>query len=309
MNMKKRPVKIIFMIICLLSLLGSFSMAETLRGQELFLTSADSGYKVIVPHFIEVKTVDIDLPGKTSEDKVIVMETPQKNSEGEYPVFEIVTVDPKAYSVDSSPETHSGDQIGSFNGNLSDGRIVYTLENNLAELNKETVLVLDFQVKDKEGSTVFNSSGLNFMFTDETTALPTASEVLVDGEKIAFEAYNIKGYNYFKLRDLAMAVNGTKKQFQVGWDGKNNKIKLTTDASYTATGGELTVSASHAKKETAPTASKLYINSKELQLTAYNIDGYNYFKLRDIAQAFDFAVTWNGNLNRVGIETQSGYTE
>jgi len=39
------------------------------------------------------------------------------------------------------------------------------------------------------------------------TVNPTTSKVLVNGKIVEFEAYNINGYNYFKLRDLAQAVN------------------------------------------------------------------------------------------------------
>ena len=44
------------------------------------------------------------------------------------------------------------------------------------------------------------------------------------GEKKAFDAYNIEGSNYFKLRDLAYVLNGTDKQFEVGWDAAANAI-------------------------------------------------------------------------------------
>ena len=50
------------------------------------------------------------------------------------------------------------------------------------------------------------------------TAMPTASAVLVDGQSIIFGAYIIAGYNYFKLRDLALQLNGTPKQFAAGWN-------------------------------------------------------------------------------------------
>ena len=55
------------------------------------------------------------------------------------------------------------------------------------------------------------------------TANPTASTVLVDGENVAFDAYNIADNNYFKLRDLAFTLSGTAKQFEVGWDGASLK--------------------------------------------------------------------------------------
>ena len=60
------------------------------------------------------------------------------------------------------------------------------------------------------------------------TATPTSSTVLVDGQAISFDAYNIEGNNYFKLRDLAYVLSGTDKQFEVSWDSKENTIWLTS---------------------------------------------------------------------------------
>lgn len=37
----------------------------------------------------------------------------------------------------------------------------------------------------------------------------------------------------------------------------------------------------------------LYCNGAELTIDAYNIDGNNYFKLRDIGEAVGFAVNWD----------------
>jgi hypothetical protein len=57
-------------------------------------------------------------------------------------------------------------------------------------------------------------------------AKPTDSKVLVNEEEVSFQAYNINDNNYFKLRDLAMILNGTDKNFAVSWDGENNAISL-----------------------------------------------------------------------------------
>lgn len=141
------------------------------------------------------------------------------------------------------------------------------------------------------------------------SALPTASKVLVNGKAVSFEAYNINGNNYFKLRDLAMAVNGTAKNFEVSWDSANNAIKLISGKAYTPAGGELAVSANPTSKEARSTTSKIYLDSQEVKLTAYNIGGNNYFKLRDIAKAIGFGVTWDGSTNTIGIDTSIAYTE
>ncbi|MGG1517582.1 hypothetical protein ABE504_19365 [Paenibacillus oryzisoli] len=140
-------------------------------------------------------------------------------------------------------------------------------------------------------------------------AAPTAAKVIVDGKAVAFEAYNIDGNNYFKLRDLAMAVNGTGKTFAVGWDAAKNAISVTAGQAYTAEGGELTASAELAARQATPTSAKVYVGGKEAAFTAYNIGGNNYFKLRDVAKAIDFGVTWNAEANAIGMDTKAGYTE
>jgi len=137
---------------------------------------------------------------------------------------------------------------------------------------------------------------------------PTASKVLVNGEVVEFEAYNIDGYNYFKLRDLAQAVNNTEKNFEVTWDAKNNAVNLISNKPYTSAGGELVKGDGKAKVAT-PTTSKIYKDGEEIYLTAYNISGNNYFKLRDIAKAFDIGVTWDGANNMIVIDTSISYEE
>ncbi|WP_028987411.1 stalk domain-containing protein [Thermicanus aegyptius] len=141
------------------------------------------------------------------------------------------------------------------------------------------------------------------------TAKPTNSKVLVNGKEISFQAYNINGNNYFKLRDLAMVLNGTEKSFEVGWDGKKNAISLESGKAYTAVGGELVVTEKPATAEAKLSTSTIYLDGKEVKLTAYLINGNNYFKLRDVAAVINFGVTWDGVTNTVGIDSSSGYVE
>ena len=143
--------------------------------------------------------------------------------------------------------------------------------------------------------------------TPRLTANPTASTVLVNGVNKAFDAYNINENNYFKLRDLAFVLSGTEKQFEVSWDAAANAISLTSGKAYTAVGGEMTGAGAGAKFPTE-TTSKILKDGAEIKLTAYNIDGNNYFKLRDIGLAFNFGVTWDGARNTIVIDTSIGYT-
>jgi hypothetical protein len=122
-----------------------------------------------------------------------------------------------------------------------------------------------------------------------------------------FTAYNIGGNNYFKLRDLAFALSGTEKQFEVGWDGAANAITLTSGAAYTPAGGEM-AGEGVGNKSATTTSAKVYLDGAQVSFTAYNIEGNNYFKLRDVGQALDFGVSWDDTKNAIFIDATKSYT-
>ena len=138
-------------------------------------------------------------------------------------------------------------------------------------------------------------------------ATPTASTVMVNGSTVAFDAYNIGGSNYFKLRDLAYTINGTAKQFEVGWDSANNAIRLTSGRPYTPDKSEMSGKGT-GNKTPRPTSSKIYLDGRAVSFTAYNIEGNNYFKLRDIGETFNFGVDWDAANKIIAIDTAKGYT-
>jgi len=138
--------------------------------------------------------------------------------------------------------------------------------------------------------------------TQKIIATPTSSTVLVNDISVDFDAYNIEGYNYFKLRDLAFVLSGTPKQFEVGWDDTNKAVTLTSGKPYTVTGGEMSAKG-QGVKSIKPTTSKIILDGKEVSFTAYNIDGYNYFKLQEIGEALNFSVDWDDIKRTVIIDT------
>ena len=138
-------------------------------------------------------------------------------------------------------------------------------------------------------------------------ANPTSSTVYVDGKAVSFDAYNIDGSNYFKLRDLAYTLSGTVKQFEVVWDGANNAIILTNGKPYTPVGGEMMDKGAESKTY-IPATSRIILDGNEVTFTAYNIGGNNYFKLRDVGQALDFSAVWDGSKNTIIVNTSKGYT-
>lgn len=138
------------------------------------------------------------------------------------------------------------------------------------------------------------------------TATPNASTVYVNGNPINFDAYTINGNNYFKLRDLAFVLSGSEVQFDVAWDQGANAIRLTSGLPYTPVGGELTGKGT-TNQIAIPNQSAVLLDGNTTQLSAYTINGNNYFKLRDIGQSFNFFVTWDGVQNSILIQTNSPY--
>ena len=124
------------------------------------------------------------------------------------------------------------------------------------------------------------------------TSLPTTDTVMVNGIPMLFESYNIDGYNYFKLRDIAVALNGTTSQFAVNWDGEKSAINITTSSKYETVGNELQLGNGEAKTAVTSTDT-LYINGKYVYLDTYKIEGNNFYKLRDLGSNIGFNVEWD----------------
>ncbi len=171
-----------------------------------------------------------------------------------------------------------------------------------------TTAVLEYKVPASVESEIEETRKANAWLApvETATALPTSAKVTVNGTVVEFDAYNINGNNYFKLRDIAFALNDTEKKFEVTWDASKNAINLVSDTLYTPIGGEL-LKGSGLTKTCILSTSKIFKDDSEIRLTAYNISGYNYFKLRDLGTAFNFNVAWDSTTKTVAIDTKSAY--
>ncbi len=56
-----------------------------------------------------------------------------------------------------------------------------------------------------------------------------------------------------------------------------------------------------------PSRQSIYVDGREVNMTAYSILGSNYVKLRDVGQAVGFGVSYDAATNTVQISTQTGY--
>lgn len=320
---RKKGLSLLVAVMLLFSSLAAPVYAAESNVESFDIGFEGSGYKIHIPGFIERRVaMGEDADGVPFETPAILLEVPQSNSDGTYTLFEITTEKANAVAIDSFPGIYGSGQITSFNGVFEDGKIIYSVDQELMDMIVDEIFTFNFIVTDANGEMIDNFYDINLVIEQEgssqpapqkpaqsVTALPTSSKVMVNGQEVAFEAYNIGGNNYFKLRDLAMALNGSAKQFEVTWDGEFNAIDLLTELAYTSVGNELAVSGDISSKKGKLSASSVYLNGEEVSLTAYNIGDNNYFKLRDIAKVVDFAVLWDGSTQTVGIDTSAGYTE
>ena len=120
----------------------------------------------------------------------------------------------------------------------------------------------------------------------------TNQKLTVNGEAKNTEIYNIDGSNYFKLRDMAALLSGTGSQFSVDYDAARSTIVVKTGAAYTAIGGELATGTDKSASAVA-SAQSIEIDGKKADLSAYNIGGNNFFKLRDLGTALGFDVDYD----------------
>ncbi len=141
-----------------------------------------------------------------------------------------------------------------------------------------------------------------------TAAAPTNDKLEVNGNAADPTVYKINGSNYFKIRDVAALLNGTEKQFAVGYDGAKNAVTATTGQGYEKQPGDLAGAAKGGDQSANPSNDAIYVNGEKITAEVYKIDGSNYFKLRDLGKALDFYVGWSADRG-VYIETDKPYSE
>ena len=151
----------------------------------------------------------------------------------------------------------------------------------------------------------------------EATAVPTTSPIYINNVLTEFEAYNINGNNYFKLRDVALVLRGTEKQFQVIWnpsfktviDGKSVRgaVDMTSNKGYTPVGGEMSRGNGQNKHAVLTSSPLLKDGIQVTSVIGYNINDNNFFKLRDLGALFDFNVSWDGAKRAVIVNTAESY--
>jgi len=115
----------------------------------------------------------------------------------------------------------------------------------------------------------------------------TKQTVIVNGAPAELEIYNIDGSNYMKLRDLAELLDGTEQQFGIEYDSYSKTLYTTSAAAYQlddrAIDGITDASAS-----CKASCWVLFHDGIYRSAYVYNIDGCNFFRLKDLADIYGF---------------------
>lgn len=144
---------------------------------------------------------------------------------------------------------------------------------------------------------------------DETLAQDVTTKT-----PVTFYCYALKdpatGYltNYVKLRDVAKALDGTLRGFNVSWDGA---ISIVDGDPYQPNGTEMLQSLTG---EQPYVVSEMQVNMYSLPvildsilLTDANGGGHTYVKLRDLGRVINFNVAWRDG--GIVIDTWDTYTD
>ena len=187
------------------------------------------------------------------------------------------------------------------------------------------------------------------MADDAVEVISTTQAVTVNGEKVDFEGFNIEGFNYFKLEDVAAAVDKN-----VTFDGKTFTIeeapaeettapteateetpaetpakateatpaeetaKATeaTTAEETTAPAEATTAPTEATEATAETTEEAPAEEEaaveegtegttDVEYSSIEVEGVEYFKLRDLADIIGFGVDYDAATSTVVITTEA----
>lgn len=312
----KRMLLLLLLGVCLLPAVAAAEPADGAYDESNMFHLADeqSGYRIVFPDYEGSETRTVMSGGAAIEAEVNILGVPA--GDGDVVLFEVIVTDPDARVLD----VRIGDDFGyaaELTGlELDNGKAEVRVSRELWETEfGGRVLHVDIDSRGAGGEMLWHFFEIYFMYgagpeeeapaaeAGKVRAVPVTVNVSVDGRLVAFDAYSIGGNTYLKLRDLAMALNGSGKPFGIEWDGERKAIHLIPGAAYTPVGGELELTEGRKAEAAVPSRANIRVDGREVRPAAYTIGGNTYLKLRDIAKVLNIGVTWFGATRTVVLDT------
>ena len=123
-------------------------------------------------------------------------------------------------------------------------------------------------------------------------AVKNTKKVTLDGEEVMVGAYDVEGYNYLKLRDIAAILNGKKCQFSVGYDEPTKLISVELAKAYEKVEGDL-AEIKDEKAKAIVSVKKILVNGEEKEVKTALINENNYMQLRDLGTLVGLGVKYD----------------
>ena len=208
-----------------------------------------------------------------------------------------------------------GKEVGRYSGNieyfkLSLSGTVLKCESvkkndfsSYAALPYEDIFDDDFYEGDYPNRAKLQNFINRYAFQTHINVRPATARVSVDGNAVDLSGIFVNESNYYKIRDVAMVLSTGVNRFSISWDSARSAISLTTGKKYVPVGGELSGDVDLANAVVEQTNAKIIVNGVEHTIEAYNIDGNNYFKIRDISSLVGFDVGWDNATGTVTISS------
>jgi len=116
---------------------------------------------------------------------------------------------------------------------------------------------------------------------------PSTHTFLLNGEQIDIHAFNIHGYNFLRICDLANALWGTDSRFDVFMEPLSDTATVQTPPFVYHEGFEYKIA--------NPIVSQVIFNDADVfaDIMAYLIGDIQYLKLRNLADMLSFEVEWD----------------
>ena len=296
MNIKK--IAAVTAALSILSVSSGVLAADVIvSGENAGAVVAQSEGKVLVPFVSTIGkmggiTFEEENNGITTVSALIENTVFSFNLGEETGKYSSIDMDGTGYLNNSSVEVSFGMKIEKING------LVYIPASSVAEVFKAT---LNYTA---DGGVELGMMG---SAVSQMARGKQNEVVILNGNPVSFSVYNINDNNYFKLRDLAMALNDTDCEFEVEWVEAKNLINLKSHEKYTAVGGELAESIVMESATAIPTNSKITLDNEVASIKGYNINDNNFFKLRDLGKALNFYVGFDEVNQIISIDTNKGY--
>lgn len=127
-----------------------------------------------------------------------------------------------------------------------------------------------------------------------------STPIIVNNQNKSFESFIIGASNYIKLSELAVALDGSNKEFNYTVDGY--QLNITTPAEFNNI-DKYTTNLNSDNLAT-PVARNTFVNGTNYIVNIYDINGEYYCKLRDLSKAIGFSVEWSADSNTITINTE-----